>query len=522
VSSGPRWKDVPDLVCRIFDSRGLTLFGVSRKSRDLYRDPQFHIPHQLYSDLRLPSFTPSLQQLFALSSLTGYRFVDWLTVFGFHLKDIPRMQATLPAKRTRLLNATLCDREQWIPWFTDRRLQNSISGALPLGQLLLPGTFRQAVSLFRPGPSPFLYAKVGWQDAFTFPDLLTGSIVRVDTRNKAATSPAPGGPTAAILLIEHAKGFCLCRVHAAQPGRITMRSTELPYAQLELELGRQVRILGTADAELRPLVGVRDPHVPREFLSYGNLEPLPHLSTESSFGRLLGIARARAGLSFREASAISHVVARVLGDPRYSCASGALASYETRTQPPRRIHKLIALSIVYSLGFESVLNAAGVDPSTAGKSPMPESVLPRPHGAEAPPNTPGFLSNLVHTFEEVPLFLADSIGSLAGLPNLSLRDLYWMGGDHVSLHPYLKGAVLAAVNRLSKNPVSLPTKALSAQPLYILLTRSNGYITTACHLEGNLLVTQPFAHGFDKPHRFRNGVDAEVIGRVVALLRWLR
>jgi hypothetical protein len=42
------------------------------------------LPHNLYSDLRLGSSTPSIYQLFALSRISGYRLGDWLDVFGFH------------------------------------------------------------------------------------------------------------------------------------------------------------------------------------------------------------------------------------------------------------------------------------------------------------------------------------------------------------------------------------------------------------------------------------------------------
>jgi hypothetical protein len=60
------------------------------------------------------------------------------------------------------------------------------------------------------------------------------------------------------------------------------------------------------------------------------------------------------------------------------------------------------------------------------------------------------------------------------------------------------------------------------QPIYLVLTRENGYLATACHPEGEELVTHPFVDGFEGVRRFRNGVDAEVVGRVVALLRWVR
>jgi hypothetical protein len=517
VSPGPPGKNVPDLVRRILESRGITLFALSRQSRERYPDPQYHIAHQLYSDLRLPGFTPSVPQLFALSSLTSYRLTDWLSVLGFPWKRIPSLQAILPAKRTRLIDSTLYDSEDWIPWFSDR--PNSFSAVVPLGQLLAPGGFRKVGTFFPDRSSPFLYAKVGWQDVFAFPDLVPGSIVRVDTRNR--TAAASGDSTRNIHLVEHTGGFCLCRVHAAHSGRLTIRSTELPYAQLELTVGRQVRILGTADAELRPLVDVRSPQVPHDLSSYGTRKPLPPASVRLAFGSLLSLARVRAGLSFREASTLTRTVAQQLSDPRYFCAPGALSHYETRNQPPRRMHKFIALSILYSLGLETLLGATGFTLAAAEQLPMPESVLSREQGAAAPADKPGFLRDLVLRFEEVPWFLADSVGTLAGLLQWSLSDIYWMGTDRVSRHPYLQDAVFAVLNRRSKKPVSLSGSTVSDQPLYILLTRSNGYLPTACHLEGNSLVAQPFADGFDRPRRFRNGIDAEVVGRVVALLRWL-
>jgi hypothetical protein len=92
MSPVPAEKGVPDLVRRILQSCGLTLFHVSQESVQSYRDKMYHIPHQFYSDLRPAGFTPSIQQVLAFSSITGYRIADWLAVFGFALDTIPRMQ----------------------------------------------------------------------------------------------------------------------------------------------------------------------------------------------------------------------------------------------------------------------------------------------------------------------------------------------------------------------------------------------------------------------------------------------
>jgi hypothetical protein len=128
---------------------------------------------------------------------------------------------------------------------------------------------------------------------------------------------------------------------------------------------------------------------------------------------------------------------------------------------------------------------------------------------------------LARSFEEIPIFLRESLPTLAGLPALSLRDIYWMGGERTSSHPQLKTTLLAAVDRRQKRPFDLPRRALTDQPLYMLLLRENGYLAAACHQEGELLVAHPFSDGFRSPQRFRNGIDAEVVGRIVAILRWL-
>jgi transcriptional regulator with XRE-family HTH domain len=526
LSPTPTKGEISDLIQRILESSGLTLFQLSRQSRQRYADPRFHIPHQFYSDVRLPSFTPSLEQIFSLSVLTDYRLLDWMTILGFELRDIPRMQAVLPTKRTRLLDTSLCDPGDWIPRFNDVPAPAPTTSIFPLSQVLSLGSRNRTGSLtriaLRAGPptakhSPFLYVKVGWQDAFAYPDLLPGSIVRVDTRTKDNLRPSE----AALFLIEHARGFCLCRIHSAETGRITIRSTELPYAQLELALGRQARILGVADAELRPLVGVSDPQVPQDLMSYGSTEPIPTISPSAGSGPILRFARTRAGLSFREASALSRQVAIELGDPRYFCAPGALSYYESCRRPPRRIQKLIALSIIYALPFQTILTTMGLDPSKTGHRPLPESVLPHVSVSESPIGSSRFLNDLLQPFEELPSFLADAARSLFRLPKLSLRDVYRLGTNRGSLHPYLKGAALAIVNRRNRKPISLANKPLSAQPLYLLLTRSAGYLVTACQVEGNVLIAQPFADGFDRPRLFRNGVDAEVLGRVVGLVRWI-
>jgi len=68
----------------------------------------------------------------------------------------------------------------------------------------------------------------------------------------------------------------------------------------------------------------------------------------------------------------------------------------------------------------------------------------------------------------------------------------------------------------------LKRKSLWAQPLYILLLRDGTYLLAGCSLEAGTLIVHPFADGFSRPQMLRNGVDAEVVGKVTTLFRWLR
>ncbi|MBV8515062.1 MAG: hypothetical protein JO260_07155 [Acidobacteria bacterium] len=514
-------RDRSHLVRQIVESRGLTLFQISRESRARYGDSRYFIPHQLYAHLRDTEFTPKIQQILALSSITNYRPVDWFSVFGFRLDAIAPLQATLPAKRTQLIDSTVHDDQEWIPWFTEVSSTASATGIVPLGQLLSAGTFRRASTFPFLESSPFLYAKVGYEDVFAYPDLLPGSIVRFDTRKKHGSSD-PKSIAKPFVLIEHSKGLSISRLHSEQVGHITLRPGKLPFPQVELRLDREARVLGVADLDLRLLVGGHHPGV--SDVSLPHIDPLPEELVPLTFGRLLVRSRQRSGLSFREASRLSLKIAAELKDDHYFCAPGALSDYEVRGDPPRHVHKLISLAILYALKWTDLINAAALELGEIGREPIPEPLLSRGHSeldSATPVQQPGFIHGLVQTFEEIPLFLTEAFPTLVGLPALSLRDIYWMGGQTASRHPRLMSTVLAIIDRRRKRPVDAPRSALTEQPLFLLLVREKGYVAAECHQKGELLVAHPFSDRFRDPLHLRIGIDAEVIGRIVAILRWL-
>jgi hypothetical protein len=518
-------------IQRTLADRGLTLLDISRESRRRYPESAaYWIPHHFYADLARTGFSPKVEQVFAFSAISGYRLVDWLGVFGLLLDNAPPLAASLPTERTILLDATIYDPEASVEWFRSKPFDGPLPAIAPLGQLLESGSRRLLRALLPKKPSPFLYAKVGRQDAFAFPDLLPGSIVRIDTRRAARRAGDDASLNAKTLyLVEHSQGLTCCRLHSSRNKHVTLRSTELPFAEVELQLAREVRILGALDWEFRFLEPPPSTEVRHVLATFWTPHPIAPVAQEPDLHQLVKRARLRAGLSLREASARSDRIVKAFDDNRYFCTRGALAAYETSRMPPRHIHKIFALSVLYSLGFWEILAAAGLKIDGAGQQPMPTGrvaegrISARSQKTDSEPDSDreGFLPRLVGEFEEIPFFLRNALGPLTGLRRLSLRDLVWLGGQRRSLHPYLRSALLAAIHRQSKKPTVAPGKPLSEQPLHLLLLRDGSYLCAGCSLENDRLIVHPFANGFERPVHLRNRAAGEVVGKVVALLRKL-
>ena len=86
------WGARVESIRNILNQEGLTLTQLSAATRRRYgsRSPYF-IPATFLYHLRT-GITPHVCQIVALSENTGYRFADWLRMFGFDLRQIPRLQ----------------------------------------------------------------------------------------------------------------------------------------------------------------------------------------------------------------------------------------------------------------------------------------------------------------------------------------------------------------------------------------------------------------------------------------------
>jgi hypothetical protein len=525
----PSKTELVERVKAILATKGLTLYQVSQRARNLYgRSSPHFLPHNWYYDLGLRTFSPSLHQLFALSKISDYRFSDWLRVFGFNTEDISRLQVLLSSKRTLLLDCALDDPESMIPWFQNRLGNTPAPSIAPIGQLLDLTAPRRLGSLLEMNRTNFVYARVGTEDAFAFPELLPGTIVRADTR-PVEMMPSTRSEMApnSLFLIEHAKGFCCCRVQALSRNRIVPLSPQLPYAQVEFRLHDEIRVLGVLDLEIRSLLKLEQPDVPKEFAKHWR--PSRLAPQEKTLSHLLRCARLRMGLPFREASAMSRHIVAETGDEQYFTAPGSLSDFEARDTPPRHIHKAITLCAVYGLQFSAFLKSAGLDSNEAGKDPIPDNLVPRRLGTsshEASDKTEeatvsGFLGHLLTRLQPVPFFLRESLPDLSGLKSPSLHDYFWVGGEPNPLHPLLVNGLIVIVNRHRKKPVYSRSRPWWQQPLYMLLRRDGRYVCGCCSAESGTLIIHPQSQNYQRSEQLRDHDDAEIIGQVVVVARKL-
>jgi transcriptional regulator with XRE-family HTH domain len=476
--------------------------------------PSF-IPHNFYRIFRTANSIPRLHQISALSRISGIHLYDWLAFFGLDLTKIVELQLLLPKKRTILLNRPLKGTIAEVPWFRDLPGQRTGGMIVPIGSVV-----ERHASILTTERAQSLYVRIGSEDALTFPELLPGSIVRVNPWVIEHPIQLHDDQTVKkIFLIEHSKGIWCSQLQFVGGGRIRPVSCQLPYAEISFQSPHEIRILGVADLEIRRTTEMVPAEVPKDLLEMWR--PSELVPEKRGFGQLLSRARERSDLSFREVSAISRQVADFIGNGKHFIAPSTLSDYETREDPPRHFAKLISLCAIYGIGFEEVLNSVGIEESLLGQERLLENPLSVGGMAdswaaeESNPNLQAFLARC----GEVPFFLRYALAALSGMKRVTFRDIFLIGAETKLHPPHLSESLLIVVDRSKKKPLRLPHVPLADQPLYVLLLREGQYRCASCSLEGGDIVPHPQLEAL--PLRLRNHLDAEVIGQVAAVVRKL-
>lgn len=517
-------------IQEILETRGLTLHRVSRRSADLFGGSSpFYVPHNLYHRLSHAAFRPTIHQVLALSQISGYQLSDWLAVFGFDLDAISRVQLLVPRRGTSVLDSAVYDRFRWIPWFAEQAGQEALSSTAPLAHFVRWGEPCRMADLVAPGAGQFVYARVGQDDIYARPQFVCGSIVRADTTRASALVAEEATSGSRFFLVEHRSGWACSRLIPVAKNRVVLDCPQHPCVERELRLEKDIRVVGIIDAEIRTLARRGTERQPACSL-LPNAASGQYANAAPSLRELLSQSRSRTGLSYREASSLSRLIAKILADPLYFAAPGTLSDYETLDAPPRHIQKILTICLLYGIAFRTFLSACGLPLDRAGPDPVPDRLMLRdpPNRIDGlsrvavagRPRSHSFLSSLLQQWQEIPLFLRSSLAAITGMKSLTLADVFWVAGEERSESLLQKGA-LAVVNRRAKRPGTFDPAAACKLPLYLLLKRDGGYLCGRCSLERDIVRIHSYARGGQEPQQFRNGVDVEMVGEVTAIARLL-
>jgi hypothetical protein len=471
---------------------------------------------------------PDIHQVAALARITGYRLIDWLTLFGYRIDEVMRLQIELQRERTVLLPSTLYDPLRALPWV--RRLDPDIDfrRTQPVATVIEALTYLSLGIVDRFKRRRVLYARVGRRDDMMWPHIGAGSIVRVDP---SQTRIAPVGGKRAVYLVQHIGGLCCSYVERLDDQYILLLPEDNGSSAIRYRVGTEAAIIGTIDLELRPLQPspIDVAAFPRErSRNMSRIRPLdPESEDQSGPGVFVRTARERAGICFREAHALTRYFAAHFDDEHYSIALGSLSDVEAYDALPRHIPKILSLCIVYGMDLWRYLRAGGITLDALDGMPIPEEFLKdkdcdagesksvhHPNGFEVKA-----LENVTAWLGDVPAFLLRSIGTIIGHDKLSLDDLYLWGGEERATHLVLQGAVLIFVNRRQRRiPEVRQRLILAERPLFLIRTATGQLTAGMCSIDGDMLLIYPHNPARSPVLSFR-AQDTEVIGRISAVLR---
>jgi hypothetical protein len=357
-------------IAKILRTSGYTVAQLSARTRIQYgtRSPYF-IPATFLYKLR-SGVTPHICQIAALSESSGYRFLDWMRMFGFDLRHIPRLQMRVHAANTVLI--TPVDFESHSLSFPSSSTHCTERGLSAGFHLRFGDEPEEGLRCF---DGRYCFAKIGSRDASVSPKLIPGEIVRVDRcyprmRLLAKDAYDENLQQRLLWLVEQPEGLTCCHLKWIDDHQIVLLPSRPPWGSLPLRLPGEARVLGLLDLKDGPdgLKTSRSRAVPCEF------NP-PHSplfgDADMKFSDLFRAGRCRTGLTFRAAHRLSRTVAQMFDSRDYAIGLGLLSDYEAAGRLPRHIAKIITLCIIYCLDIRQVMEAAGVFIDDSDKAPLP-------------------------------------------------------------------------------------------------------------------------------------------------------
>jgi transcriptional regulator with XRE-family HTH domain len=243
-------------------------------------------------------------------------------------------------------------------------------------------------------------------------------------------------------------------------------------------------------------------------------------------GERLKEIRSRLGITTRDVTDLSRRIAESEGNEDFHISHPWLTEIENSDSIPS-VYKLFSLSVIYHLKLADLLQLFGVDVQKIAKyqietqlrqtHPTPIEVFDRERSVSFPVRFDrGFqvtqtnlLSRMVEVWGEVPISV---------LEHFDVRhSMYgFIGMEDLTLYPLLRPGSFVQIDQSIKKILPTKWRTEYERPIYFVELR-DGYACSWCELQEGQLILIPHPLSPCKIRQFKNGAEAEIIGRVTGI-----
>jgi transcriptional regulator with XRE-family HTH domain len=243
-------------------------------------------------------------------------------------------------------------------------------------------------------------------------------------------------------------------------------------------------------------------------------------------GERLKEIRSRLGITTRDVTEFSQTIAESEGNEDFHISNPWLTQIENSDSIPS-IYKLFSLSVIYRLKFSDLLQLFGVDVRKIPKQQIemglqqthltPLDIFDRERSVTFPVRFDrGFevtktnlLSRMVEVWGEIPISLIE---------HLDIRNSMYgfIGLEDLTLHPLLRPGSFVQIDQRIRKIMPREWRTEYERPIYFIELR-DGYACSWCELQEGQLLVVPHPLSPCGIRHFRNGTEAEIVGRVTGV-----
>jgi transcriptional regulator with XRE-family HTH domain len=243
-------------------------------------------------------------------------------------------------------------------------------------------------------------------------------------------------------------------------------------------------------------------------------------------GERLKEIRSRLGISTRDVTDLSGRIAESEGNEDFYISNAWLTQIENSDSIPS-VYKLFSLSVIYHLKLADLLQLFGVDVQKISKYQIetrlrqthltPVEVFERERSVSFPVRFDrGFevtktnlLSRMVEVWGKIPIPVLEHFDLRHGMYG-------FIGIEDLTLYPLLRPGSFVQIDQRIRTILPMKWGSEYDRPIYFVELR-DGYACSWCELQEGQLILIPHPLSPCKIRQFRNGTDAEIIGRVTGI-----